>query len=52
MCVLCLNIQTKTMTYCEIILFRAHKISWFDDDGQVRGHLNSWIFKLNTQLSN
>jgi len=29
--------------YCEIILFRGHEISWFDDIGHVRGHLHSWI---------
>jgi len=29
--------------YCEIILFRGQTISWIDDKGHVRGHLNSRI---------
>ena len=30
--------------YCEIISFHGHEISWFDNDGHVRGILmNSWI---------
>jgi len=27
-------------------------MSWFEDDGHVRGHLNLWIFKLYTQILN
>ena len=33
-----------TLLYCEIILFRGHNISWFDDDRHVHEHLNTWIF--------
>ena len=29
--------------YCEIIQFRGHEITWFDDIGHVHGHLNLWI---------
>jgi len=39
-------------SYCEFILFHGHKLSWFDDDGHLRGHLNLLIFKLNAQLLN
>jgi len=34
--------------YFEIFLLRGHEILWFDYDGHIRGHLNSWIFKFNT----
>jgi len=44
--------KLSTIIHCEIILFDGHEIPWFDDDGHVRGHLNSCIFKLNKQLSN
>jgi len=43
--------STIIRLYCEIILYRGHEISWFNYDGHVRGHLNSWIFKSNTQLT-
>jgi len=29
----------------EIILYSGYEISWFDAEGQVRGHLNLWIIK-------
>ena len=39
--------------YYEVILFREHEISWFDDDDDDgHGHMNLWVFKLNTQLLN
>jgi len=39
-------IKQSYLKYCEITSFWGHNILWFDDDK----HLNSWIFKLNTQL--
>jgi len=40
-------------TFCKIILFYGHEMSWFDDDEQVRGHMNTWIVKytLNYQIT-
>jgi len=37
------KLKTIQCKYCEIISFCGHQISWFDDIGHVRGHLNSWI---------
>ena len=33
------------MTVC--VAHTVISFSWFDDDGHVRGHFNSWIFKIN-----
>ena len=32
--------QTGFDICCEIISFHGHKISWFDDNGLICGHLN------------
>jgi len=39
-CIIGLIISQNIILY-KIILFCGHEILWFDDDGHVRGHLNS-----------
>ena len=34
----------------KLFYYMGNKILLFDNYGHVRGHLNSWIFELNTQL--
>jgi len=38
-----MKVLEVVQVYCEIISFYWHKISLFENDGQVSGHLNSWI---------
>jgi len=35
-----------------VILFHGYEVSLFDNDGHVRGHVDSWIFTFNTHLLN
>ena len=46
------SLLTHQPRYSEINVLHGHEIAWYDDDGHARGHLNPWIFKLNTQLLN